>query len=218
MSNDAFTSLTERLRERLCDPLPGVEAQLRMAPAYRQNRTLARVDDKPCREAGVLALLFPDEEDAHLVLTARRPDLRDHAGQVSFPGGRREPEESLRETALREAHEEVGLVPASVDVLGTLTPLYIPPSNYCVYPFVGAVAERPELFPTDAEVAAIIHAPLSHLLRPVARRVEPWTLRGRTVDVPFFDVDGYQVWGATAMMLAELLTLLDEVTADTESG
>ena len=209
----SFTTLTDRLRQRLQGDLPGREAQFTMAPRFRQNETLASVADKACREAGVLALLFPLDHEPALLLTVRRPDLEHHPGQISFPGGRLEPGESSREAALREAHEEVALDPASVDLLGALTPLYIPPSNFCVYPYVGAVYEMPMLRPMDAEVADILYAPLDHLIHPDTRTTEVWSLHGGRVRVPFFSVDGHQVWGATAMMLAELLEVYRSVEA-----
>ena len=187
--------------------MPGIEAQARMAPVHRQDPELARVEGKDCRVAGVLALFFPNDDDPTLVLTVRRDHLPDHPGQISFPGGRREADETLQQTALREAHEEVNLNPESVGILGALTPLYIPPSNFCVYPFVGAIPHAPALRPTDAEVGAILRVPLAQLMDPSAVVEEQWTLHGRAVTVPFFDVSGYKVWGATAMMLAELLTV-----------
>lgn len=202
-----FVSTIAHVRRSLAEPLPGFEAQLQMAPAYRQNATLANITDKDCREAGVLALLFPIEDEPYLLLTVRRADLKQHGGQVSFPGGRREAGESLLETALREAHEEVGVVPEEVDVLGSLTPLYIPPSNFCVHPFVGALPATPVLYPQDAEVSALLRVPLAHLLTPTTRRREPWNLRGQEIEVPFLEVEGHKVWGATAMMLGELLAL-----------
>lgn len=206
-----FHEQMEALRTRLAFPLPGTVAQLTMAPAYRQDPRLARVRDKACREAGVLALLFPLAGAPAVLLTVRRGDLRNHGGQISFPGGRRDPGETLEETALREAEEEVCLPPEAVEVLGMMTPLYIPPSNFCVYPTVGVVDGLPPLRPADAEVEAILEVPIAHLRQPSARQVGDWTLRGRPMQVPFFDVDGHTVWGATAMMLAELLTLFEEM-------
>ncbi len=206
-------TFVHRLRTRLAErPLPGPAAQQTMAMRYRATPDLLSVEGKDCREAAVLALLVPlaDGEKGGpsrpgVVLTQRHDDLPDHAGQIAFPGGRREPGETYVATALREAYEEVGLDAATVDVLGALTPLYIPPSNFCVHPFVGVVDGPPPLRPTDAEVRALLRVPLATLLAPATRRVEPWALGGRTVDVPFYDVDGHAVWGATAMMLAELL-------------
>ena len=206
----SFDAAVAHLRHRLTEPLPGPDAQLAMAPVYRQDPSMARVADKACREAGVLALLFRRDDVPTLLLTVRRDDLPDHPGQISFPGGRREPGETLPEAALREAHEEVGLYPEHVDLLGALTPLYIPPSNFCVYPFVGMTDFHPDLQPHDVEVERLLPVPLPHLLDPATRRREPWMLHGREVEVPFLDVEGHKVWGATAMMLNELLALFGD--------
>jgi 8-oxo-dGTP pyrophosphatase MutT (NUDIX family) len=196
------------------ESLPGPAAQATMAPAPAradpsQMSVAGREGD---REAGVLALLFPQaEEDRRpaLLFTERQEHLDDHAGQVSFPGGQREAGESLEDTALREAQEEVALAPRATRMLGALTPLYIPPSGFCVHPFVGVAARPPVLHPADAEVAALLRVPLAELLAPGALAREPWTLsRGRPVEVPFFDVAGAPpIWGATAMVLAELLAV-----------
>ncbi len=215
MTLHPFDAFAEALSARLRRPLPGTAAQLQMAPAYRMKPEDARVGGKSCREAGVLALFFPLEGGPHagqpaLVLTVRRDHLPDHPGQISFPGGQREAGEALQATALREAKEEVALDPAEAEVLGALTPLYIPPSNFCVHPFVAVAREAPALRPTDAEVGQILRVPLAHLLRPATRRRAPRTLRGQTVEVPFFDAEGQTVWGATAMMLAELLALFSD--------
>ncbi|QXD14268.1 CoA pyrophosphatase [Rhodocaloribacter litoris] len=228
MQSVAFDEHIARLRARLAGPLPGTAAQLTMAPRHRQDPRLADVRGKRCREAGVLVLLFPLEvpgtgrDTPAVLLTVRRSHLNHHAGQVSFPGGRREPGETLRETALRETHEEVGLPPDAVDVLGPLTPLYIPPSRFCVHPFVGITRHRPALRPHDAEVADVLAVPLAHLLDPATRRRAPRLLHGQAVEVPFFAVNGYEVWGATAMMLAELLALFaplpDPARAPTSRG
>lgn len=166
--------------------------------------------DRACREAGVLVLLLPPAEAPRVVLTVRHDDLPDHGGQISFPGGQREGDEALSDTALREAEEEIGLSPSSVRLLGNLTPLYIPPSNFCVHPVLGAVTATPSLRPTDREVAAILRASVPRLRAPGARTVETWTLQGRAVDVPYYDVDDHVVWGATAMMLAEVLAVLGD--------
>lgn len=188
-----------------------------MAPRYKSRMQATSVNGRDCREAGVLALLYPDvgnggeQLQPHIVLTVRREDLPDHAGQVSFPGGQREDGETLQETALREAHEEVDLDPSPVEILGALTPLFIPPSGFCVHPFVGVVRDVPTLRPTDREVGEILHVPLPHLLAPETRVVEPWTLHGLRVDVPYYDVRGHTVWGATAMMLSELLAVVRDV-------
>ena len=189
-----------------------------MAPRHSARQDALSVDGRACREAGVLALLLPHADGPVLILTVRHDELPDHGGQISFPGGQREGDETLTDTALREAHEEVGLDRSAVRLLGALTPLYIPPSNYCVHPVVGAAAHDLPLHPTDREVDTILRAPLDRLLSPDARVVEPWTLHGQEVEVPYYDVDGHTVWGATAMMLAELLTILSPPTENAPSS
>lgn len=210
-----YSAFVTVLAQRLRQPLPGQAAQFTMAPLRRQDPVMASVERKRCREAGVLVLLYPaDDGTPHLVLTVRRADLRDHAGQVSFPGGQREGDETLESAALREAEEEVAFLPdARFVMLDALTPLYIPVSKFCVHPFVGAAAEAPRLFPADAEVAQILHVPLARLLDPDTRQSEPWQLHGHTVDVPFFAIEGHKVWGATAMMLAEFTAVCGEAVA-----
>lgn len=202
--------MVKRLRARLSDPLPGTRAHLQMAPEYRQDPFLLSVLGKTCREAAVLALLVPLEGDPAIVLTLRHSRLAHHGGQISFPGGSREPGESLVDTALREAREEIGLTDA-VEILGPLSPIYIPPSAFCVYPSVAVCRSAPELSPREAEVEAILHVPLSQLLDPATRRREQREVRGTLAWVPFYSVGPYEIWGATAMILSELLLLLRPV-------
>lgn len=212
----SLSRLAPRLAERLGSPLPGHEAHLRMAPRNPDRQADLSVNARDCREAGVLVLLHPDDAAPSVVLTVRRDHLPDHAGQIAFPGGQRERGESLSGTALREAEEEINLSPASVDVLGALTPLFIPPSNFCVHPFVGHTPSPASLRPTDAEVGRILQVPLAHLLDPATRTTETRLLSGRDVDVPYYDVAGHTVWGATAMMLAEFLAVVRDATASAE--
>lgn len=205
-----FSTVAARLRTRLAMPLPGHRAHLSMAPSHRLDTALLSVKGKKCREAAVLVLLYPCSEQAMLVLTTRLSSLRDHAGQVAFPGGRRETGETFTETALREAYEEIALDEGGVEVVGALTPLYIPPSRFCVYPIVALCAAPPALRPLEAEVEKVLHVPLSHLLDPRSRAQGRWLVRGEASNVPYYDVEGLPVWGATAMMLAELLALVQE--------
>lgn len=188
-------------------PRPGSQAHVRMMPRPRGPRT----SNAPPRHGGVLLLLYPRAGRLHLVLTRRTDHLPDHSGQVSLPGGRQEPGESFEVTALREAQEELDVDPAQVQVLGRLTPLYIPPSNYWIHPVVGYAPARPTFRPNPHEVAEVLEVPLAMLLDPGTAREEEWFLRGTTVHVPFFEIGGHKVWGATAMVLAEFVDLIRSV-------
>lgn len=183
-----------------------------MAPTPRPMSRPPQLGGQP-RLGGVLLLLYSAQGELHLVLTRRRPDLAAHPGQISFPGGRNEAPESLQVTALRETEEEIGMPAKAIRIMGTLTPIYIPPSDFHVYPFVGRVARsgRPSFTPEPAEVAEIIEVPLSPLLAPEAR-VEEWRdLGGQSMVVPHFAVNGHKVWGATAIMLSEFVERLRAV-------
>jgi len=201
--------LLSRLSEGLGGgtPLPGIDAQLRMAPRPRPGWTPGTVPDG-VRDGAGLILLYPHRHRVHVVLTVRKHDLPQHAGQVSLPGGAVEPSEDPTAAALREAHEEVGIDPGAVTVLGRLTPLHIPASGFVLHAVVGDVPARPDLRPDPREVERILEVPLDDLCDPARVVVEQRQLVGRLREVPYFDVDGEKVWGATAMILAELLWLL----------
>ena len=188
-----------------------IKAQMKMAPMPRITIRTPETPGQP-RQGEVLVMLYEKMDQPHLVLTRRRDDLQSHAGQVSFPGGRREAGESLQTTAFREAYEEVGIHPAELDFLGRLSSLYIPPSDYEVHPFVAWYKNgRPHFIPQESEVAEILEVPLSHLLDPNTRVEESWEIRGFQLNVPFYLVSGHKVWGATAMMLSEFLCRLEKV-------
>lgn len=203
--------LIERLRGALHAPLPGESAQYRMAHQSRRGYLTERPD---ARQAAVLALLYPHENEPHLVLIQRPArDPRDpHQGQISFPGGRREPADpDLATTALREAQEEVGVPTGRVEVIGSLTSLYIPVSNFKVYPYVGISRERPVFRPQPSEVQEIIEVPFAAFRNPDNVRLTDMELAQGLVlrGVPYFSIGGHVVWGATAMMLSELIVALE---------
>lgn len=179
------------------------KAQREMVPGDRTNGRFPPPDDMP-RVGAVLILLYLKQDKTHLLLTKRPDSLRTHSGQVSFPGGRHEPPESLAETALREAEEEVGLTPAAVSLLGRFESVYIPPSNFEVHPFVGWSACAPRFDPDPREVEQVIELPLARLHDRSLRGEEERMLNGRSLTIPYYRFAGYKVWGATAMLLAEL--------------
>lgn len=196
------------LEKALKGPKPGLRAQIKMVTNPRPgNKTYREVEDS-CIKAGVLVLLYPWKNQLHLVLTRRPSHMGLHQAQISFPGGRQEDRESFGQAALREAHEELGIPVESIRILGELTPLYIPPTNYCIYPVVAATEKRPDFQPSEEEVAEVIEVPLDHLLNPQCIRREVWTVRGLKAEVPFYLFHEHKIWGATAMVLAELLDLM----------
>ena len=206
-----FDALRARLAERLAGPLPGHDAHAEMAPfpARATVETLS-IERNEGRPAATLVLLYPgDAGEARFVLTVRHGGLRDHAGQVSLPGGSLEAGETPEAAARREAWEEVGVDPDALDVLGRLTPLYIPPSKFSVWPVVAVTPTRPPFVAQETEVVQILDVPLADLLdrsrRQRALRDAPL---GR-FEVPYFDLGGHEVWGATAMMLAEFVAVVE---------
>lgn len=192
--------------------LDEVGAALRAAPS---PVTMPKREDDG-RASAVLVALHGDRAaaagdgsgPAHVVLTRRAGHLRQHAGEVSFPGGRQEPGEDLWRTALREAAEEVALDPGSVGRIGELDHLRTVTSESFIVPFVAELPSWPELRPHPGEVDAVLHVPLAELLHPDVYREERWSLRGQERSLYFFEIVGDTIWGATAAMLRNLLAIV----------
>ena len=206
--NPLFSEVMHSLEEKLSGPKPGLIAQLGMTPNPRPGHQVYYEVEDTSLKAGVLLLFYPREGKLHLVFTRRTKNVDFHKGQISFPGGRQETGEGLEQTALREAQEELEIDPNSIRILGMLTPLYIPPSNYCIYPVVGLAESRPDFLPAKLEVAEVLEIPLAHLLNPQNIRREIWNIRGSDVEVPFYAFGEHKIWGATAMVLAEFLEII----------
>jgi 8-oxo-dGTP pyrophosphatase MutT (NUDIX family) len=168
----------------------------------------AGADTASPREAAALAYLFLRRGRYRLPLTLRRADLAEHRGQVSLPGGRPDPGETMWETALREASEEVGLDPALPRALGVLAPVYIPVTHTRLHVQVAIGPDPGPLVASPREVERIVEVGLDELLDPARRRTRPYEIAGRQLDVPYFDVGGLFLWGATAMALSELVERL----------
>jgi len=204
--------LAKRLQDALSRPLPGLDAQLRMAPTPRVGWDPFKIPEGT-RDGAALILIYPHNDTIHLPLTVRGSGLRNHTGQVSLPGGRVDDGESIEACALREAEEEIGVARDSVQVLGRLTPLHIPVSRFLLHPVVGFVPARPIFNRAEWEVARIIEPSLWQLRDPgtVRREVQmrSYGHQNIEVDVPFFDIESEKVWGATAMVLAEFCAILD---------
>ena len=201
----------ERLEKALRSPLPGLAAQLSMAPRHGPDRNFTPEVEGTSLKAGVMLLLYARRDEAYIVLTRRTSTVLRHKDQIGFPGGQFEEGEDAVRAALRETGEEIGVAPDRIEVVGTLTPLFIPPSHFCIYPVVGTAAGPLVFTPELSEVAEIIEVPIARLLDPASARKEDWTLGGRTVEVPFYAFEQHKIWGATAMVLAEFLALLKAV-------
>jgi 8-oxo-dGTP pyrophosphatase MutT (NUDIX family) len=192
--------------------LPGELAQYKMAPIERLHelKKLA-VEKQSAKKAGVMALFYPDEQaTTKLILILRKSYKGVHSGQVGFPGGKLEPQDtSLLDTALRETQEEIGVNPDKIKVVKQLTNIYIPPSNYIVQPYFGCLDETPIFKKQDDEVEDLIEVALHHFLDDnVVVSKTLTTSYAVEINVPAFMLNGHVVWGATAMMLSEIRQLL----------
>jgi len=206
-----FANFIEKLRKRLNEPLPGSSAHQKMASESRLKLKMPSPTERT-RESAVLILFYPFENQIFLPLILRPQYDGVHGGQMAFPGGRAEKEdENLIRTALREAQEEIGVRVTDVKILGKLTKLYIPPSNFYVQPVVGYINRKPDFFPDPREVDEVIEIALADIHNPkiIGRKI--LNIRGIEIDTPFYDILERTVWGATAMMIAELLMVIDSM-------
>jgi 8-oxo-dGTP pyrophosphatase MutT (NUDIX family) len=209
-------TLVAFLEQRLRQPLPGPQAHepLRAVPS---GAVVPRFEHKlPPKPGSVMILIYPDATGALHFPLIKRPDyIGAHSGQVSLPGGKAEHGEDAIQTALRETHEEVGIDPTAVSVLGTLSPFFVVPSNFMVTPVVGYVATEPLFVPDALEVSRILKGEVSTLLAPEAVKRKEILAAGRyAMLAPHFEIEGEVVWGATAMMLNELRLVLREHDAE----
>lgn len=202
-------------RARLLDDVAALTAFLRERLPTLTPTPLSLGSALP-REAGVLAPLFALGGRPHLLFTVRSQNLTQHSGEISFPGGARDPDDTSTEhTALRETEEELGLARSSVEVLGALPPVFAGVSNFVITPYVGWLGEgRPQLTPNPREVAVVFDAPLAALADPAIYHSEVWRRFGQAHTIHFYDFGAYRIWGATGRMLRSLLELLDLLTEE----
>ncbi len=208
-----FSHIIKSLKKLNFSDLPGLEAQIRMAPVHRQDEIRRMKSSGDPVKSGILFLIYPlNNGEAGTVLIQRPQYDGVHGGQISFPGGGYEKQDqTLMHTALREAKEEVSVLPDEVEVLGKLTDLYIPPSNHLVSPYVAVASSRPNFKPDPKEVESIIELPLSVFFDAERLQSVPISLSdGRTLMCPCYLTDGLIIWGATAMMISEFVELARE--------
>lgn len=202
-----FSAFKEYIPKILKQQLPAANAHFLMAPAERKLSLDPGyyIANNP-RQSAVMMLFYPKNDITHLVLIKRNEYEGVHSAQISFPGGKAEKaDKDLAETALRETYEEIGVPPAQIEVLMPFSKLYIPPSNFLVFPFLGLAAAEPQFKPNAYEVKEIIELPIEVLLdESVITQVEMKTSYAGITIVPAFRFNENIVWGATAMMLSEL--------------
>ena len=198
--------LTSRLQDELKKPLPGRTVQLTMSSIKRIRELFDLSNQNQAVQSSVLILLYPDSaiDSIRLVLMLRPTYEGIHGGQISLPGGKFETADAdLSVTALREAHEEIGIDASKVRIIGKLSELYIPPSNYLVQPFIGISDTAPVFIPDQKEVEKIIEIDLADLLDDKNIRKKHIQVRGARIFAPCYIIDGNTIWGATAMILSE---------------
>ena len=209
-----FQEFLEYVPKIMDATLPAKEAHYKMAPLERiENMEKLELQSKNPKIAAVMMLFYPKNGRTHLVLIVRNSYEGVHSAQIAFPGGKFEPKDRTYEiTALRETFEEIGVQPDRIEILRQFTHLYIPPSDFLVYPFLGICKEEILFIPDSSEVAAIIELPLSIFLgEEVIVSVPISTSYANDIMVPAFKISEHIVWGATAMMLSELKEVLKKV-------
>ena len=190
--------------------LPGIEAQFKLAPKLRLNYNAKKIKANDPKIAAVLALFYPNQNnEVTLLLTKRANYNGTHSGQISFPGGKVEQSDlNLKQTALRETFEEVGIIDEDIEVIREFTEVYIPPSNFLVTPFIGIIYNKP-IFKVNSEVAKIIEVPFSKLIDETnIGSIKITNSYMKETSVPCFKIDDSIIWGATAMILSEIREVL----------
>lgn len=190
--------------------LPGIEAQFKLAPKLRLNYNAKKIKANDPKIAAVLALFYPNQNnEVTLLLTKRANYNGTHSGQISFPGGKVEQSDlNLKQTALRETFEEVGIIDEDIEVIREFTEVYIPPSNFLVTPFIGIIYNKP-VFKVNSEVAKIIEVPFSKLIDETSiGSIKITNSYMKETSVPCFKIDDSIIWGATAMILSEIREVL----------
>jgi 8-oxo-dGTP pyrophosphatase MutT (NUDIX family) len=208
-----FNEFITRLTTQLALPLPGENAQLKMTSIIRRQEMMMFTQPELAVKSSVLILLYPGKykPQPSLVVTLRPTYDGVHSGQISLPGGRFEvTDDDLMHTAIRETHEEIGMDPTQITIIGKLTKLFIPPSNYMVQPFVGYTSHLPLFSRQPEEVEMIIEIPLFELLNENNIVQKEITTRGFQISAPAFIIDGTTIWGATAMILSEFKEILQK--------
>jgi len=205
-----LSKLAQKLQIRLINNLPGKDEQWRMRVTSDKSYNFDNTEEDAIQSA-VLILLYEENGVICFTLTERTQTVEHHRGQISLPGGAREADEKLSSTAIRETQEEIGIYAYDVDLIGALSPLFVPVTGFIINPFVGIINANFEPQPAPEEVETVISVHVNELLNDDNELQEKRNLRGYDVNIPYFLLSGHKVWGATAMILSEFKTVLKEV-------
>jgi 8-oxo-dGTP pyrophosphatase MutT (NUDIX family) len=202
----------ENIKRKLSTPLPGLDSHLKMAPA---NRISGYLNEQKlilnARKSAVMILFFHDNNILKMIVIRRSVYVGIHSGQIAFPGGRYEEEDGdVRVTALREIEEEIGIPEKKIEIIGRLSDIYVPPSNFLISVFVGYLSEKPEYKIDEREVDEVIEIPFSDFFKPDVVKQKDFYVNSikASSDAPYYDVTNAEIWGASAMVISELLDIL----------
>ena len=201
-----------QLKQKFELPLPGFISHLKMAPEHRVDDLKNRKDAiHNARKSAVLILFFHEQDALKMIVIRRSVYVGVHSGQIAFPGGRYEETDlDVRTTALREIEEEIGITHDKIEIIGRLSDIYVPPSNFLISVFVGYLDEKPVYKIDEREVDEVIEIPFSDFLKPTAIRHKDFYVNSikAVANAPYFDVTNAEIWGASAMVISELLDML----------
>ncbi len=209
-----FRTCIERLTKELQKELPGSRAHQIMMPLGRQIPNPETFDSRNVKNSSVVILLYEIQNQIYSVLIQRHIYNGVHSGQIGLPGGKTEASDTCyTDTALRECQEEVGIAPHQVTVIGQLSPIYIPPSHFMVYPVLGFLKSPPTFMKNNYEVKKLITYKINLLEK---RNIKTKVFHGHnySIQAPYFDINGQAVWGATAMILSEFMEVLKKIKAN----
>tara|TARA_B100000900_G_scaffold23693_1_gene18462 strand:+ start:419 stop:1048 length:630 start_codon:yes stop_codon:yes gene_type:complete len=205
-----YRDIINKVFESFQNPLPGEKAHLELAP-YRKNVKFNFEQNKP-KIASTLLLLYPKENNVYFCLIERPEYQGTHSNQISFPGGKNEEGETIKQTAIRETYEEIGVDPISINIIGEMTQVYVPPSNYLIHPFVGYLDLEPSFKADKREVKKIIEVNIEDLFSDEIIKSKKMTFNRKagdfTLEVPYLDLNNEVVWGATSVILNEFRKML----------
>lgn len=203
MKSKLIVKLTKVMNKKLPGKSSHEEMMVRPKQKFLKRRSTFR--------AAVLILLYPFNNNWYFYLTKRTKTVEHHKGQISLPGGMLEKGESSQKAAIRETYEELGIEPQGINIIGPLTPFYIPVSGFNVFPFVGWIAKCPTLEIQSKEVSKVFAPSVSSLINPQNKKIKRSTMLGQKVEIPFFDLHNEMVWGATSMILSEFKSILEGI-------